>query len=130
MKIQHSKNVCLKNLHPTDQISSIWAYLGSNKALHWATESDIQGYVKLVIRDAITAAGLDTELTCFNELGIFRLRLDIWILFEQKGIPIGVIEVKKPDSKIMNSKRLHGQIYDYMLRLRHFFGELQQNCCF
>mmetsp|Transcript_521 Transcript_521/g.739 ORF Transcript_521/g.739 Transcript_521/m.739 type:complete len:510 (+) Transcript_521:622-2151(+) len=113
----------LKNLRTLDHISRIWADLGSKSTLRWATESDIQGFVKLVINDAIAAAGLENELSCFNELGIFRLRPDIWILFEQKGIPIGVIEVKKPDSKIMNSNRLHGQIYDYMLRLRHFFGQ-------
>ena len=39
-----------------------------------------------------------------------------------RGIPVGVCEVKRPGKHIMNSPYIFGQIYDYMLRLRTFHG--------
>jgi hypothetical protein len=99
----------------------IWgAYRKSG--LTYGSESDIQSFVRLVLMDAICEAGLSKEVTCNIELSIYHLRPDIWILCTSSGVPIGVVEVKKPDQNIMNSSLLHGQIYDYMLRLRHFVG--------
>jgi hypothetical protein len=92
------------------------------QGMPWGSESDIQGYVKDALGDAITAAGLERgSVDCRNELGIFDVRPDIWIVRENR-MPIGVVEVKKPNPKIMQSEHVHGQIYDYMLRLRSFFG--------
>jgi hypothetical protein len=105
--------------------SRIWNALGQKTQFEWGSESDIQTYVKLVMWDAIAYAGLENKLECFNELGVVRLRPDIWVVVKVNKAPIGVIEVKKPGKEIMNNKRVHGQIYDSMLRLRHFFG--QQN---
>jgi hypothetical protein len=87
----------------------------------WGTESDIHGFVKDTLVDAIFAAGLMDHVQCFNELSVFELRADIWVV-TSKMVPIGVVEVKKPDEGIMASERVHGQIYDYMLRLQSFFG--------
>jgi hypothetical protein len=112
----------LKNIPSRTFVSRIWTDLGNEQTLSWGSESDIQGYVKLVIRDVITAAGLEGEVSCMNELCIFRIRPDIWIVIKE-GFPIGVLEVKKPDKKIMENERLHGQIFDYMIRLRNFYGQ-------
>ena len=52
---------------------AIWP-LKLNTSLSWATESDIQGYVKLVVSDIIAATGLADTLECFNELSVFKFR--------------------------------------------------------
>lgn len=106
----------------TANASSIWATLATQPALPWGSESDIQGFVKQVLADVIAATKLDQKLKCFNELGVFRLQKDIWVVLAN-GIPVGVVEVKKPGKDIMDSETLHGQIYDYMLRLKNFFGQ-------
>ena len=47
--------------------------------------------------DAIVTLGLQTTLHCFNELSIFGIRPDIWVIQTSYGNPIGVVEVKKPN---------------------------------
>lgn len=102
---------------------SIWGmYNARNNHLPWGSEKDIQTYVKEVIVSAIDAVGLKAELQCQEELSIFNVRPDIWIVTSNHGIPVGVIEVKKPDDSIMKDPVVHGQIYDYMLRLQSFYG--------
>ena len=97
---------------------------GSND---WGSESDIQGLVKQVLQSAICTVGLAAKIKCFNELSIFDLRPDIWIVCTG-GIPIGVVEVKKPgdddddDDYALQNPYVQGQIFDYMLRLQSFFG--------
>jgi hypothetical protein len=89
---------------------------------NWGSESDIQGMVKQVLEEVIYTIGLEEKIQCFNELSIFDLCPDIWIVCEG-GIPIGVVEVKKPgrDNALQNPY-VQGQIFDYMLRLQSFFG--------
>ena len=53
---------------------------------YWASESDIQGFVKIVLQGAIREAGLQGKLHCFNELSVFELRPDIWIVKHQTGV--------------------------------------------
>ena len=45
----------------------------------------------------------------------------MWIV-TYKGRPIGVVEVKKPNSQILNDSRVHGQLFDYMHNLKTYFG--------
>lgn len=88
----------------------------------WGSESDIQGMVKQVLQTAIFTVGLEGKIKCFNELSIFDLRPDIWIVCVGK-IPIGVVEVKEPGADdALQSPYVQGQIFDYMLRLQSFFG--------
>ncbi len=102
--------------------SYIWGAFDSGDLQSWASEMDVQQLVKAVLQDAITAAGLGHLLKCYNELSIFKLRPDIWVVMNERGVPVGVCEVKKPGRTIINSPVVHGQIYDYMLRLRSFHG--------
>jgi hypothetical protein len=88
----------------------------------WGSESDIQGFVKTVLGDAIVAAGLKHKLRCFNELSVFSIRPDIWIVVNECGVPVGVCEVKAPGRSVMKNDIVHGQIFDYMLQLRSFHG--------
>lgn len=86
----------------------------------WGSESDIQGIVKIVLETAISVVGFEGEIECFNELSIFDLRPDIWIVCNG-GVPIGVVKVKKPGGAL-ESPYVQGQLFDYMLRLQSFFG--------
>lgn len=61
------------------------------------------------------------QLTFQAELSVFGDRSDI-VVFRLRGIPVGVVEVKKPGGSIMENKLAHGQVYDYMKRLRQFHG--------
>ena len=88
----------------------------------WGSESDIQKLVSAVISDIICAIGLKSRLKFFAELSVFRLRADIWVVMKSTGLPVGVIEVKKPNKEVLNSRRTCGQIYDYLLRLKSFYG--------
>jgi hypothetical protein len=100
----------------------IWSQHQTGGLESWGSESDIQGFVKIVLTDAIFAVGLKNRLHCFNELSVFSIRPDIWIVVNNRGVPVGVCEVKTPGSSIMESDIIHGQIFDYMLQLRSFHG--------
>lgn len=89
---------------------------------NWGSEADIQTFVQAVIADAIEAAGLRGVLTAARELSMFRLRPDIWVVVTKNGVPIGIVEVKKPGAKILESSSVFGQTYDYLLRLKSFHG--------
>jgi hypothetical protein len=107
--------------------SVIWtkALRKKNGHLEWRSESDIQFYVKDVIGDVLVLAGLAEKVECVNELGIHNIRPDIWIVVT-RGIPIGVIEVKKPKTthheSVLKNSAIFGQIFDYMKRLQTFTG--------
>jgi hypothetical protein len=85
---------------------------------------DIQTLVKTVMVDVIVSVGLKGELHCQEAMGVFKARPDIWILTKLNGMPVGVIEVMRPDSNPdkMNDPLIHGQMYDYMLRLQSYYG--------
>ena len=100
----------------------VWEMYEGKGGLDYVTEHDIQLFVEAVIIDAISAVGLTGMLGCFNELSVSGLRPDIWVVKQRDGKPVGVVEVKKPGPAIMEEPKLHGQIYDYMMRLQSFFG--------
>jgi hypothetical protein len=103
--------------------SYLWlGYEINGESNDWGSESDIQGLVKQVLQSVIYTVGLQGQVKCFNELSIFDLRPDIWIVCIG-GSPIGVVEVKKPgDGGALQNPYVQGQIFDYMLRLQSFFG--------
>jgi len=67
------------------------------------------------------------NLQFFNGLSVFLLRADIWFV-TVSGVPVGVVEVKKPplnfahSAAALNNMLLAGQVYDYLLRLKSFHG--------
>ncbi len=91
----------------------------------WASESDIHGLVKETLQSVLKNMDLASKLTLHNELSVFEMRPDMWIVTSE-GVPVGVVEVKKPDKNnkntVLDHKNVFGQIYDYMMRLRSFFG--------
>jgi hypothetical protein len=94
-------------------------------SLQYSSESDVQGFVKLLMNDVITAAGLSKRLCLFNEIAFNAMRPDIWV-FEvirdrALNIPIGNIEVKKSSNELTNKTSI-GQLFDYLLQLRVHHG--------
>ena len=120
--LKQHKFIQFSGLQLREGVSAIWALHANGDLQSWASEMDVQQLVKAVLQDAITAAGLGHLLKCYNELSIFKLRPDIWVVMNDHGVPVGVCEVKKPGRDIIDSRVVHGQIYDYMLRLRSFHG--------
>ena len=92
------------------------------KELPWSGESMIQTYVGLVVNDVLQLLGKQDELCCLAEMGIFNIRPDWWIIATASGRPIGVIKVKRPSDSIMEEDGVHGQLFDYMLKLKTYFG--------
>ena len=120
----------LDNFFPSDSSlklpSNILANAGGKKVTWSGGETSIQRLVTSVLTDVIRLAGLDDELICCEEYGLKSIRADIWII-RKKGIPIGVVEIKRPhthpcDSNIIDNEKVLGQLYDYMKRLESFFG--------
>ena len=94
--------------------------------LQYSTEQSVGEYVSSVMKDLAAALSVyvgfgDEGLTFAPELSIFGDRADFWIL-RRFGVPVGAIEVKKPDRGILAKEEVAGQLYDYMLRLRAFYG--------
>ena len=101
----------------------MWTFfdLAEVKEFSWNSEQDIRRYVEYVIIDAIKAAGLFKKVELKSELGIFSVQSNMLVVVFQR-FPIGVIEIKKPGPKLLESHRVFGQIYDYLLRLQSFYG--------
>lgn len=112
----------IKNLTLLAGATRIWSAHRQGMLRSWGSEKKIQTLIQDVMVDAIASVGLQNQLECQEELSIFKLRPDIWIVTSLKGVPVGVVEVKKDDAQIMDAPLLHGQIYDYMLRLQSFHG--------
>jgi hypothetical protein len=91
-------------------------YAGDS-SLGWANEADVQLFVKLVLKDVMKAMDLDRVLCYYSELSVFRWRSDIWRI-NKFGVSVGVVEVKKPDKTILHNPHTHGQVLDYMYRLK------------
>ena len=69
-------------------------------------------WVVQVLWDAINLAGLPSgTISLAVELGLTKLRPDIWVL-TTSGVPVGVVEVKRPSPTIMDHRHVHGQILD------------------
>ena len=85
------------------------------------TEAAVQFWVQLVLGDIGACAGLDVALDFAPELSVFGNAPDVWVM-TKRGRPIGVVEVKKPGPGILDHALVAGQMYDYLKRLRSFYG--------
>jgi hypothetical protein len=100
----------------------------THSQLPYATEYDIQRHCTGVLEDVIRCSiELSNCVELLNELVIASSRSDIWVVVTRNGIPVGVIEIKKPREKgggvdPMESQTNKGQLLSYMYRLRHYFG--------
>lgn len=99
---------------------------GESKPITWQNEIGVQMLVKDVLEDVVRIIGLRDQITIAPELTIQSARADMWIL-ANRGIPIGVVEVKRPPTtrhshSVLDNENVLGQLFDYMKRLENFFG--------
>jgi Family of unknown function (DUF5898) len=91
----------------------------------YASENDIAILVVVFLRSVLTSFGLADYARVFTEVGVFRIRPDAWVVTAQ-GVPVGVVEVKKPDApgkpSALNHPNVLGELYDFMARLKNFYG--------
>ena len=88
--------------------------------LECASVTDLCSYVKIVLEDITEEAGLN--LSCLQQKSLFgKYKPDLWVvcLF---GVPVGVIEVKKPTGSPLDDESVFGQMYDYLSQLNQYIG--------
>ena len=95
--------------------SSTNCKVGVDGAIDYASESDIQGFVKDVMYDVLNATGLKNDISMFNEITLTKFRPDIWIVITNKKMPLCVLEVKKPPpstkgSSLRSNQNLTSQV--------------------
>ena len=97
----------------------------TNSALSYASENDVAGFVKTLVSRVIVALELEDDLIVHSEIATFGIRHDRWVV-TRSGLPIGVIEVKKPDIeggvKGLEHPNILGELYDFMRHLPNFYG--------
>jgi hypothetical protein len=99
--------------------SDLW---NEDLCMDWSTEADIVDLVVKVIREIIASLGLARKLSCRRERGIFQEgRPDVWVI-TLDGVPILIFEVKVPSPTVMTDDLVKGQVFDYLMMLRTFYG--------
>ncbi|KAM9969105.1 hypothetical protein ACTFIW_003389 [Dictyostelium discoideum] len=112
----------LADIKPNPCNNLIWGSLLKVRSyLPYYTESDIAYYVRFVVNDIIKSCGIDAY--CLSYFGVSDLKPDIMVLENSIGLPIGIIEVKKPSKNIMENDKFHGQMLNYMLGIAEMYGQ-------
>jgi hypothetical protein len=109
---------------PRRPMSAIWQRLEDKKlvAYPWSTEACIVSLASLALEDIMFECGLSALLEIVPEVGLFEVRPDMLIV-RVGGLPVGVVEVKKPGVGVLDDKRVLGELYDYMKHLPNFCGK-------
>ncbi|KAL3919272.1 MAG: hypothetical protein SGILL_003835 [Bacillariaceae sp.] len=93
--------------------------------IRFSSENDLAQEVKTLINRIIIALDLYDEAEVHSEVATFNIRQDLWVV-TMRGVPVGVIEVKKPDIKGkvkgMSHPNVLGELYDFMRHLPNFYG--------
>ena len=91
----------------------------------YAFENDIANRVYDVVFSVLGALGFSKDTSIHSEVATFNIRPDMWVI-EVRQIPIGVIQVKKPDKDGktvgMQHPNILGELYDFMKHLPNFYG--------
>mmetsp|Transcript_936 Transcript_936/g.2655 ORF Transcript_936/g.2655 Transcript_936/m.2655 type:complete len:482 (-) Transcript_936:416-1861(-) len=91
----------------------------------YSSENDIAGVVKVFLTALIRALDLEYAVEIHSEVGTFNIRPDVWVVTIH-GIPVGVIEVKKPDIpggvEGLKHPNVLGELYDLVKHLTNFYG--------
>jgi len=120
-------------LMPTEEFQKVvhnrargWDDVKEDGKVRYASENDVAVLVSGLVKDVGLAMALD--LDTFTEVGAFGLRPNVWVV-TCSMIPVGVIEVKKPDEdqndfdeSILDKPTALGELYDFLMRLPNFYG--------
>lgn len=93
--------------------------------VRYASENDIAGLVKNFVFHILSSMGYGDDAEVHSEVATFSIRPDLWVV-SIRGIPVGVIEVKKPDvpgkPSAMSHPNVLGELFDFMKHLPNFYG--------
>ena len=105
-----------------------------NGNIRYASEADIQGKVLLMVRDALTCAGLGGLLDPLLEMTFFSKRPDI-VVISRKALPkriIMFVEVKSPcpqrSDAVFQNDNISYQVYSYLMVMRQL-GHIDPIVC-
>jgi hypothetical protein len=107
-------------------LSRIWTRQkqANVEVFDWSSEASIVHLVADFLSDVLYECGLSESVTLTPEMGTFELRPDLWVL-RVAGLPVGVVEVKKPGKGVLDHENVLGEVYDYLLHLPNFYGAKQ-----
>lgn len=98
--------------------------IATNGAVEYSSENDVAGHVKTLVTHILIALDLN-DAAVYSEITTFNLRPDLWVVI-RGGLPIGIIEVKKPDIdngvKGLEHANVLGELFDFMKHLPNFYG--------
>ena len=117
---EHNLGVCTGLELARRTPSMVW--LSADKSdgwFHWAT--DVHFIARLVFEDIWACTGLEGHLQVSYELSVFGTSSDMWVM-TARGRPVGILQVKKPSRRILEKEVVAGEMYDYLNRLRSFYG--------
>ena len=69
-----------------------------DKTVHYGNEAGVTALVLLYLEAVIKAGGLGKKIETFVDLYIAKYRPDVVVIYNERRIPCGVVEVKLPDS--------------------------------
>lgn len=104
--------------------SSLWvkSKRHPNNELHNGTEADIGSHCKTLLEDiAASIPALEQKLVFTEQMSITGLSPDVWLLAAD-GLPVGIMEVKRPGENVLSDQQVLGQLLNYMRLLRSAFG--------
>ena len=67
------------------------------KTVHYGNEAGVTALVPLYLEAVIKAGGLGKKIETFVDLYIAKYRPDVVVIYNERRIPCGVVEVKLPD---------------------------------
>jgi len=92
--------------------------------IRYSSENDVAGLVKTYLERILYALGA-TDVEIHSEIATFNIRPDLWVV-SVRGIPMGVVQVKKPDvpgkPKALDHPNVLGELFDFLRHLPNFHG--------
>ncbi len=83
--------------------SILWNIHGAGEMATWGSDGDVKRLVARALNDVINATGLAGVLKCYKELHFDCQRADVWVVRERSGVPVGVVEVKRPGTSFSSA---------------------------
>ena len=71
-----------------------------DKTVHYGNEAGVTALVLLYLEAVIKAGGLGKKIETFVDLYVAKYRPDVVVIYNERRIPCGVVEVKLRDSPI------------------------------
>jgi hypothetical protein len=106
--------------------AAFWDYVKEDGKVGYASENDRAGLFSGLVKDINRAMRLTFDT--FTEVGAVGLRPDVWVV-TWNMIPVGVMEVKKPDvgqkglsQSILDKPTVLGKLFDFQMQLPNFYG--------